>query len=61
MGEIIPIVSRAQAESAWDEYRALAVRVVDEPALLADRKHCDALRRAERRWKEIANRLDGAA
>jgi len=58
MGVVVPIVTQAQAEDAWEAYASLARQVMDDPRTLLDRKQMDRLRRAQRRWIDIANRLD---
>lgn len=59
MGEIIAIVSQEAVESAWDEYHALVLPMLSNPQLLIDRPYREALRRAERKWQRLFDRMDG--
>lgn len=53
MGEVIPIVTRAQVEAAWESYRVKAVEVVDNPRLLCDREYNQELAKLYAHWRQI--------
>ena len=59
MGEIIPIVSQAAAEDAWEVYGAHMVKAVSNPRLMVDRAHREEERRLYRRWTRLFDRMDG--
>ena len=58
MGEVIAIVPHQAVEQAWEDYAVLARQIAADSALIANRGHMDRMRWAERRWKDIANRID---
>lgn len=53
MATVIPLVSPQAVDGAWDAYVALAVRLVDQPHLIADRSYNEAMARAHEKWKRL--------
>ena len=53
MGEVIPIVTVAQVEEAWECYRSLVLEQQAKPALLAYMEHQKKLARANARWRRL--------
>ena len=49
MGEGVNL--HESADVAWEQYRSLAIRLSCDPHLLTDRRHMEAMARAERDWK----------
>jgi hypothetical protein len=39
--------------AAWERYAAIARRVVNEPSLLCDRRHCEELAFAWSQWRDL--------
>lgn len=47
------IPTPANVDAAWERYAELARAYRDNPALAADRAHCEALVRAFQEWKDL--------
>lgn len=48
---IIP--SAPMVDAAWDRYTAFARAYADNPALMTDRAHCEAMVRAFADWRDL--------
>lgn len=53
MDNISYLPTVATAEAAWKRYEALARQAVDDPTLLADRSHIEAMIEAHEAFKRI--------
>lgn len=56
MGEVIPFRRSRKADpsqTAWDEYQALGKAAVDNPCLMLDKDHCEAMSLAWSRWRSL--------
>jgi hypothetical protein len=56
---VLPTIPAVDA--AWERFRALAAPIADDPTLLSNRSHMEALARAERDWKAAFLALEAAA
>lgn len=52
MSAVAVLPTLPAVEAAWDRYRALMAPLVDNPRLALNRRHMEALARAEREWKD---------
>jgi len=60
MSAVAVIPTDAAVDAAWDRFQALARPLIDNPALLSDRLHMEALARAEAEWKRAFLAIEGA-
>jgi hypothetical protein len=52
MTNLAIIPTQAAVEAAWERYRALAKEAIDNPDLMADRLHCEAMIQAHEQFRQ---------
>ncbi len=53
MSNIATLPTARSVDEAWEAYRALRQREIDEPRLMVDRPHCEAVSLAWSAWRDL--------
>lgn len=53
MSAVAVLPTQLTLNEAWSRYQELVLRAIDRPALFADRKHMEAMHRADRAFADL--------